>query len=306
MTFATQPSNAIGGSPFVTQPVVIIQDAGNNTVATDTNTIALTVHSGPGALSGCSATTTAGTGSFSGCSINTAGTYTLTATDAGDALTATSTSFDVGTGVASQLVVTTSPAGATGGTVFTTQPVVTVEDAGGNTVTGDTSTVTLSITGGTPSTGGPGALSGCAPTAASAGVATFTGCSINTEGTGYELHAVDGSLNTANSTPFDVTVGTASQIVFTVEPGNATTGSPFGTQPVVTIEDAGGNTVTTDTCLIQYGNWVEAPAQSLAAPRLTSGGVTTFNGCSIDTAGSFRLQAADATDALSDSATRSP
>ena len=215
LTFTTQPSNAIGGSPFVTQPVVIIQDAGNNTVATDTNTIALTIRSGPGALSGCSATTTAGTASFSGCSINTAGTYTLTATDAGDALTATSASLDVGTGVASQLAVTTSPAGATGGTAFTTQPVVTVEDAGGNTVTGDTSTVTLSLTAGTPTTGGPGALSGCAPTAAINGVATFTGCSINTTGTGYELHAVDGSLSTANSTPFNVTVGAANHLSYT-------------------------------------------------------------------------------------------
>ena len=235
---------------------------------------------------------------FTGCSINTTGTgYELHAVD-GSLTAANSTPFNVTVGTANHLSFTNSPVGATGGTAFTTQPVVTVEDAGGNTVTGDTSTVTLSLTAGTPTTGGPGALSGCAPTAASAGVATFTGCSINTEGTGYELHAVDGSLTTANSTPFDVTVGAASQIVFTVEPGNATTGSPFGTQPVVTIEDAGGNTVTTDNASLNM-EIGQGTGTISGCTEIASGGVTTFNGCSIDTAGSFRLQAADATDALS-------
>ncbi|HEY5385899.1 MAG TPA: hypothetical protein VIJ56_11760, partial [Acidimicrobiales bacterium] len=307
ITFTTQPSNANGGSRFVTQPVVTIQDAGNNTVTTDTNAIAFTIHSGPGALSGCSATTTAGTASFSGCSINTAGTYTLTATDAGDTLTATSASFDVGTGVPSQLAVTTSPAGATGGTAFTTQPVVTVEDAGGNTVTGDTSTVTLSITAGTPTAGGPGALSGCAPTAAVNGVATFTGCSINTEGTGYQLHAVDGSLTTANSTPFDVTVGQASQLAFTVSPGGAAGGTAFTTQPVVTVEDAGGNTVTTDastpTLSITAGSPTGGGSGALSGcTPSTSGGVTTYTGCSINTASTgYKLHAVDGVFATADS-----
>ena len=86
IAFTTEPSNAIGGSPFVSQPVVAILDAGNNRVAADTHAITLTVLSGPGTLSGCSATTTAGVATFSGCAINTVGTYTLTATDAADNL----------------------------------------------------------------------------------------------------------------------------------------------------------------------------------------------------------------------------
>ena len=147
IAFTTEPDNAIGGSAFVTQPKLTIEDAGGNTVTTDTHGITLTINSGPGAtLSGCSATNTAGVVSFSGCSINTAGTYTLLATDAGDALTTTSSSLDVGTGVPSQLVFTTEPAGATGGTSFTTQPTVVIEDAGGNTVTTDTNAITLGLT----------------------------------------------------------------------------------------------------------------------------------------------------------------
>ena len=157
IAFTTEPDNAIGGSAFVTQPRLTIEDAGGNTVTTDTHGITLAITSGPGALSGCSATNTGGVVSFSGCSINTAGTYTLRATDAGDGVTTTSSSFDVGTGVPSQLVFTTEPTGAAGGTAFTTQPTVTVEDAGGNTVTAD-NTITLERTAGT------GTLSGCTST----------------------------------------------------------------------------------------------------------------------------------------------
>ena len=185
IAFTTEPDNAIGGSTFVTQPRLTIEDAGGNTVTTDTHGITLAINSGPGGtLSGCSATNTAGVVSFSGCSINTAGTYTLRATDAGDGFTTTSSSFDVGTGVPSQLVFTTEPAGATGGTAFTTQPTVTVEDAGGNTVTTDTHAVTLARTAGT------GTLSGCTSTT-TAGVAAFSGCVINAAGTGDILTATD-------------------------------------------------------------------------------------------------------------------
>ena len=79
--------------------------------------------------------------SFSGCKIDKIGTgYTLTATDAADHLntaSAPSSSFNITAGTASQLVFTTQPGGGTGGTAWTTQPKVTVEDAGGNPVTGD-------------------------------------------------------------------------------------------------------------------------------------------------------------------------
>ena len=135
---------------------------------------------------------------------------------------------------------TTEPAGATGGTAFTTQPVVTVEDAGGNTVTDDATVPTLTLT------TGPGTLSGCTPSTA-AGVTTFSGCTIDTANSGDVLTATDTADSLMNtSSAFDVTVGTPAQLVFTIEPGDATAGTAFGTQPTVTIEDAGGNTVTTD------------------------------------------------------------
>src|ERR1019366_3631759 len=90
--------------------------------------------------------------------------HPLTATESSDGLntaSAPSSAFNVTAGSATQLVFTQQPASSTGGVAFPTQPKVTVEDAGGNTVTGDSSTVTLAITSGTPTSGGPGTLSGC-------------------------------------------------------------------------------------------------------------------------------------------------
>jgi hypothetical protein len=110
-------------------------------------------------------------------------------------------------GPATQLVFSTEPAGATVGGAFTTQPVVTVEDASGDVITSDSSTVSLSIASGTPTSGGPGALSGCSPNE-SLGVITFSGCQIGTTGTAYELDATDGSLTAATSAAFNVTAAT--------------------------------------------------------------------------------------------------
>jgi beta-glucosidase len=80
---------------------------------------------------------------------------------------------------------------------------VTVQDQYGNTVTTDTSNVTIAVT------GGGATVSGCAanPKPASGGVATFSGCTITTAGT-YTLTATDGSLTQATSGSFTVSVAT--------------------------------------------------------------------------------------------------
>src|SRR5204863_962858 len=57
--------------------------------------------------------------------------------------------------------------------------------------------------------------------------------------------------NTVSTTPgvvvssaFNITVGPAAKLAFTTQPGNGTGGTAFTTQPAVTLQDAGGNTVT--------------------------------------------------------------
>ena len=292
VVFTTQPSaTATGGTAFITQPAVTIEDAGGNTVTTDSSTVTLTADVGSGSVSGCSESETAGVVAFSGCSINTDGTYTLTATD-GALTEATSGSIVVSTGPASQLAFTTEPAGATGGTAFTTQPVVTVEDAGGNAVTDDATVPTLTLT------TGPGTLSGCSPSTA-AGVTTYTGCTIDTANAGDVLTATDAADGlTTTSSPFDVTVGAPAQLVFTTQPAGAVAGNAFTTQPVVSIEDAGGNTVTTDTNAITLG--IASGSGTLSGcTSTTTGGVADFSGCSINTVGEHVLRANDVTDAES-------
>jgi outer membrane protein assembly factor BamB len=110
--------------------------------------------------------------------------------------------------VATRLVFHTQPGDSTAGLPFPSQPVVTLQDASGNTATGDTSAVTLALT--PPG----GAAFGCAtdPVSAVAGVATFSGCSINLRGT-YTLTATDGALTPAVSSTVQIT-GAATSIDF--------------------------------------------------------------------------------------------
>jgi trimeric autotransporter adhesin len=301
LAFTTQPDgNATGGKAFPNQPAVAAQDAGGNTVTSYTGTVALAIKAGTGAsgaaLSGCTSTLTSGVTTFSGCSIDKAGTgYQLTATDA--TLTATSAAFNIAVGSAARLLYTTQPDGnATGGNAFPTQPTVAAQDAGGNTVTSYTGTVALTIKPGTGASGA--ALSGCTSTL-TGGVTTFSGCKIDKAGAGYQLTATDGTL-TATSAAFSIAVGPAAQLAFTTQPdGNATAGAAFPTQPKLTVQDAGGNTVTTDSSTVALSITPGTPAAG--GPGTLSGcsqseasGVISFSGCAINTAGNgYKLHAID-------------
>ena len=136
-----------------------------------------------------------------------------------------------------------------------TQPVVQIEDASGNPIAGDTTTVTLAI--GTNPSGGT--LSGCTGTSNGNGQVTFSGCKIDKAGTGYTLTATDAADNLTTpsvpSYPLNVAVGPAAQLSFTTSPGTTVAGDKFGTRPVVTIQDLGGNTVTANTSTGLVGHW---------------------------------------------------
>src|SRR3954468_12028724 len=152
-------------------------------------------------------------------------TASITATD-GTISNGSGLSVTVSAAAASKLAFTQQPGGATGGTAFTIQPKVAVQDAYGNTVTTDTSNVTLAI-GTNP---GAGTLSCTAnPVAASAGVASLAGCKIDKIGTGYTLKATDGSLTLATSSTFNVTVGPAAKLAFTQQIAGAKAGIAFTT-----------------------------------------------------------------------------
>jgi hypothetical protein len=204
LAFTQSPGNAVAGAAFASQPQVTVQDQYGNTVTTDTSSVTITVTGGAAPVT-CTANPKAalnGVATFSGCAITTAGTYTLTATD-GSLTSAESGSFTISAAASSRLSFNQSPGNTVADAAFAPQPQVTVQDQYGNTVTGDVSTVTLTIKSGTPTSGGSGSLTGCLQSESS-GVITFSGCTITTAGTGYQLHATDGILTAADSGSFNI------------------------------------------------------------------------------------------------------
>jgi hypothetical protein len=299
ITFTTSPSGSTGGVAFGAQPIVAVQDLGGNTVTTDGSGVTLTITAPGGALLNCTNASPLpavnGVATFTGCKIDLAGTYTLHAADGG--FTATSNSFTISVGTAARLGFTTSPNSTTGGTAFTSQPVVAIQDLGGNTVTTASTSVTLTIT--QPSTPANASLTctNASPRATAAGVATFTGCKVDLSGT-YSLHATDGVLTTATSNTFGITVGLAAKLKFTTSPTGTTTNTAFPVQPVVTVQDLGGNTVVSDNSSVTLTITTSAGASltcTNATPLPAVNGVATFTGCRINLANTYTLDATDST-----------
>ena len=279
LVYIEQPGNASINTALTPEPVVAIEDASGNIVTTDLSPVTLAITPGTGTngaalSSGCSGTEFYGVVTFSSCTINLAGQgYTLTASD-GSLSAATSNAFSVSSGVATQLVFTSQPGSSSGGSTLSTQPVVDVEDANGLPVTIDNSTVSLAVT---PSTGSSGAtLSGCTQSE-NAGVVTFTGCAVSLAGNAYTLTASDGTLTTAISSPFNIAVGAAAKLVFTTQPVGAAAGTSLATQPVVKVEDAAGNVVTSASTSITLS--ASGGALSSCSGLTANSGVVSVTGC---------------------------
>jgi hypothetical protein len=296
LVYTTQPGGGTSGTAWTTQPVVTVEDANGNPVTSSTAPITLAITNGSGTAGSTLAcnsnplSATSGVTTFGGCSINLSSTgFTLTATSSG-LTSATSSSFNIVAGPAAQLVFTTEPSGGKGSTAWTTQPVVTLEDANGNVVTGTAQNATLAIQ--TNPSGGT--LSGTTTAAinTSTGKAVFSGLSINTAGTGYALTATGSTVDTTSglavSSDFNITVGTATQLVFTTQPSGGSAATAWPTQPVVSVEDAGGNIVTTSAAPVTLAIGTNPGVGALsctANPQSAVSGVATFAGCNINLVG---------------------
>jgi hypothetical protein len=301
LAFTAEPGGGASGAAWSAQPTVSVENAASGVVTGNSSTVTLAIASQPGsgATLACSAnpvTATGGVASFAGCKITgKAGTYTVKATD-GSLTSATSTTFSVTAGAAAQLAFATQPGGGANGAAWSTQPKVSVEDASGNVVTGNSSTVTLAIA----SQPGSGAALSCTanPVTASAGVASFAGCKITGKSGSYTLKATDGSLTSATSSTFSLTVGAAAQLVFTTEPGGGYSGYAWSTQPKVSVEDSGGNVVTANASAVKLAIASQpgsgATLSCTANPVTASAGAAAFAGCKITgNSGSYTLKATD-------------
>lgn len=314
----TPPTTITGGTPFPVQPTIRVVDAADNTITADNSTlVGLSILSGtpatggPGILSctgGLVRTVSNGVASFTGCSIDRTGTgYRLLATS-NPAYTAAATNpFDVAVGPAHHLAFSAYPANPTSA-ALTPQPSVAVVDAGGNTVTTDARTVTL----GTNQNTGTFSCTGGLSKAAVSGVATFTGCTQTAPATGYTLTATTTGLNfnTVTGSAFAVTTGATRLLVCwgattgacNQSPPTASTGGvAFPTQPHVRVVDAANQTITADdTTVVTLARTPNTPVSGGPGTltctgglvRAVTDGIASFNGCTIDRAGTgYRLRA---------------
>jgi len=196
-------------------------------------------------------------------------------------------------GDAEDLAFSVQPANTTGGTDFASDVKVKIVDEDGNTVTSADDNITLAI----DTNPSAGTLT-CDDTTVDAvdGVATFSDCSIDKAGTGYKLKATATGLTTATSSAFNVTVGAAAKLTFTTEPSAvATAATDFAQQPVVTVQDAGGNTVTTSVAPVTLTIAGAGPGVLTCTtnPLPAVAGVADFagEGCEISLAGTNTIVA---------------
>lgn len=345
-TFSVQPLGATAwnsptgqpGVPWSIQPQVIL--IGDVDPSYDYQaTLSISPGSPWGNLSCLGGTTVdmiGGSARWSGCSIDTPGQgYTLTATVFGTTILGvvlppmetTSYAFNIaGSGPtpgSQSLQFTTQPLGANlgsarptaqAGRAWSIQPVVALLDENGRPVNNSSTVVQLSITTGTPQSGGPGRLtcSGGTATTLQNGFAYFQGCSIDTPGTAYQLTASTVSWGSTQvlydiSLPFDITGGNfATQIRFNTQPLGAvqggtvpsgTTGTPWSIQPSVALLNSSGKVVSSDyTSMVTISLDPSGPAGQLycatgASVQVTAG-IAYFQGCQVvGTGNGYRLLA---------------
>lgn len=226
------------GSPVGVAPVVKVTDVGGNPVAG--TTVTFTTGTGGGTVNGATQLTNAsGLATVGSWTPGAMGTNTLVATSTGltgNPITFTATAT---AGPASKLAITTVPSStATNRVAFVTQPVVQVQDAGGNSVAQAGTVVTAAIT------AGGGTLGGTATaTTSAAGTATFTGLSISGT-TGARTLTFTATGLAATTAQITTIAGAATAIA--VDANNnqsAPAGSTLGTPPSVKVTDADANPV---------------------------------------------------------------
>jgi hypothetical protein len=287
LTVATQPSgSATAGVAFSQQPVVELRNP-NNSVATGNSSTFVTASIVVGGVLQGTVTKQAVNGivNFSGAGLNAtnAGSITLrfSAVLANGLTTVDSSAITVIPAAANELAILTQPsASATVLVPFSVQPVVAVQDAYGNVISTDHSTVITA-------TATNANLSGTVSVTVANGVATFAGLYL----TNLVVNALDftssPSYLTVRSANITVVGGPAARLAIGTAPSaSAVAGVTFATQPVIKVLDALGNvsstnatiTVTASTGNVQGNTTINAV-----------NGIATFSGLSLTNVGNIIL-----------------
>ena len=286
VVYGVQPSNVTAGVADSPSIAVDVEDQFGNIVTTDSSNVTLAVASGPGSASGTlTVAASSGVATFSNVKFDTAGNYTLAASD-GALSGATSSSFTVSAAAASKVVYGVQPSNVTVGVADSPSITVDVEDQFGNIVASDSSSVTLAVA------SGPGSLSGTLTVAASSGIATFSNVKLNTAGS-YTLTASDGALISATSSSFTVSPAAASKLVYGQQPSNVTAGVADSPSITVDVEDQFGNLVTSDSSNVTLAVASGPGSLSGTLTVAASSGIATFSNVKLNTAGSYTLTGSD-------------
>ena len=194
------PGSSIAGSAFTV--TVTALDINGNIVPSYSGTVQLSSSDTTGVLPASYAFTSGDAGRHNfAVTLKTAGSQTMTATDASNGSIVGSAGESITAAAPSKLAFGQQPTSAVAGAVLGSFT-VRVLDTYGNLVTSDNSDqVTITI-GTNP---GAGSLSGTATVTVSGGVASFVGLAINNAGTGYTLAAKSGTLTAVTSASFNIT-----------------------------------------------------------------------------------------------------
>lgn len=190
-------------------------------------------------------------------------------------------------GSARALAMQTSPgANAVVGTLFDPQPEISTLDQFGNFCYFDVTTIVTAAR-----ATGTASLLGTLQQTVIGGVASFTNFSANTADT-ITIRFSANNCPSITSDPITINPAPADRFVFATQPGSATAGFPFGSQPILRTQDRFGNFTTQAladhqdvTLTVSTGSGTILGTTTLDIGTSAGKGTVSFTGLEIDLAG---------------------
>lgn len=186
-------------------------------------------------------------------------------------------------GAPTQIAFDQQPTNVTAGAMISPSVTVAVEDAGGDVVTTDHSTVTISLDNST------GTLAGTLSAAAVDGIATFSDLTLHQAGS-YQLTATDGDWSD-ESADFTVSAGAMTDMTFTRQPTNVRAGRLMKPGVSVSVTDAFGNPVSGKNVRLEMASGPNGANLDGTLKVVLQNGMATFSDVSMTEAGTYTLEA---------------
>jgi len=222
-------------------------------------------------------------------SSNDTGTGNIEATEAGLTST-TSGTITVKAAAPSALTINTQPsATATAGQNFAQQPVIHVVDVFGNRVKSNNS---IQIT--AARAAGSGTLQGTKTLTVAQGAATYTNLKHNVANT-ISIQFSASGFSSVTSSDITVNAAAASKLGFTTQPQNGSRNNALNPGPTVQIQDTFGNSVSqsgTNITITKASGPGSIRNNSTTQVATNTNGAAVFDNLSLDTNGSYTIQAA--------------